>query len=81
MTAAAGYGTPYAEVMQQNFAAIGFEVAVQEQPDSENNPKRAAGEFTLTYQGLGGTFDPDILYGLSHSEGRAQLRRVLGPRD
>ena len=53
MTAAAGYGTPYAEVMQQNFAEIGFEVAVQEQPDSENNPKRAAGEFTLTYQGLG----------------------------
>ena len=79
MTAAAGYGTPYAEVMQQNFAAIGFEVAVQEQPDSENNPKRAAGEFTLTYQGLGGTFDPDILYGLSHSEGGRNFGEFSDP--
>ncbi|MXV79809.1 MAG: hypothetical protein F4007_04020, partial [Chloroflexi bacterium] len=79
MTAAAGYGTPYAEVMQQNFAAIGFEVAVQEQPDSENNPKRAAGEFTLTYQGLGGTFDPDILYGLSHSGGGRNFGEFSDP--
>ena len=79
MTAAAGYGTPYAEVMQQNFAEIGFEVAVQEQPDSENNPKRAAGEFTLTYQGLGGTFDPDILYGLSHSGGGRNFGEFSDP--
>ena len=69
MTAAAGYGTPYAEVMQQNFAAIGFEVELLEQPNSENLTLRAAGEFTLTYQGLGGAFDPDVLYGLSHSDG------------
>lgn len=79
MTAAAGYGTPYAEVMQQNFAEIGFEVAVQEQPNSENNPKRAAGEFTLTYQGLGGTFDPDILYGLSHSGGGRNFGEFSDP--
>ena len=69
MTAAAGYGTPLAEVMQQNFAAIGFEVAVQEQPNTENLTKRAAGEFTLTFQGLGGAFDPDVLHGLNHSAG------------
>ncbi len=69
MTAAAGYGTPYAEVMQQNFAAIGFEVELLEQPNSENLTLRAAGEFTLTWQGLGGAFDPDVLYGLSHSDG------------
>ena len=79
MTAAAGYGTPYAEVMQQNFAEIGFEVEVLEQPDSENNPLRAAGEFTLTYQGLGGAFDPDILYGLSHSAGGRNFGEFSDP--
>ena len=79
MTAAAGYGTAYAEVMQQNFAEIGFEVAVHEQPDSENNTLRAAGEFTLTYQGLGGAFDPDILFGLSHSEGGRNFGEFSDP--
>ncbi len=79
MTAAAGYGTAYAEVMQQNFAEIGFEVAVHEQPDSENNTLRAAGEFTLTYQGLGGAFDPDVLYGLSHSEGGRNFGEFSDP--
>ncbi len=61
--------TSYAEVMQQNFAEIGFEVELVEQPDSQNLNKRAAGDFTLTYNGLGGAFDPDALYGLSHSAG------------
>ncbi len=79
MTAAAGYGTAYAEVMQQNFAEIGFEVAVHEQPDSENNTLRAAGEFTLTYQGLGGAFDPDLLYGLSHSAGGRNFGEFSDP--
>ena len=79
MTAAAGYGTAYAEVMQQNFAEIGFEVAVHEQPDSENNTLRAAGEFTLTYQGLGGAFDPDVLYGLSHSDGGRNFGEFSDP--
>ena len=79
MTAAAGYGTTYAEVMQQNFAEIGFEVAVHEQPDSENNTLRAAGEFTLTYQGLGGAFDPDVLYGLSHSDGGRNFGEFSDP--
>ncbi len=79
MTAAAGYGTAYAEVMQQNFAEIGFEVAVHEQPDSENNTLRAAGEFTLTYQGLGGAFDPDVLYGLSHSAGGRNFGEFSDP--
>ena len=79
MTAAAGYGTPYAEVMQQNFAEIGFEVELQEQPDSENNPKRAVGEFTLTYQGLGGAIDPDVLYGLSHSAGGRNFGEFSDP--
>ncbi len=69
MTASAHSGGPYAEVVQQNFAEIGFEVELVEQPDIENNHKRAAGDFTLTFQGFGGAFDPDILYSHSHSAG------------
>ena len=79
MTASAHSGGPYAEVMQQSFAEIGFEVELLEVPDIENNPKRAAGEFTLTYQGLGGAFDPDVLYGLSHSAGGRNFGEFSDP--
>ena len=50
--------TPTAEVLHQNFAEIGFEVELQEQPDSENNPLRAAGEFTLTTRASGACSTP-----------------------
>ena len=73
------FETPTAEVLQQNFAEIGFEVAVQEQPDSENNPLRAAGEFTLTTQGLGGVFDPDALHGTHHSDGGRNFGEFSDP--
>ena len=49
--------------MQQNFAEIGFEVDLEEFPDTEHNTRRAVGEFTLATQGLGGAFDPDVLHG------------------
>ena len=61
--------TPTAEVLQQNFAEIGFEVELHEVPDSEHNPRRATGDFTLATQGLGGVFDPDALHGTHHSDG------------
>ena len=73
------FETPTAEVLQQNFAEIGFEVAVHEQPDSENNPLRAAGEFTLTTQGLGGVFDPDALHGTHHSDGGRNFGEFSDP--
>ncbi len=73
------FETPTAEVLQQNFAEIGFEVAVHEQPDSENNPLRAAGEFTLTTQSLGGVFDPDALHGTHHSDGGRNFGEFSDP--
>ena len=71
--------TPRAEVLQQSFADIGFEVELLEQPDSENNPRRAAGEFTLTVQGLGGAFDPDVLHGTHHSDGGRNFGEFSDP--
>ena len=71
--------TPRAEVVQQSFADIGFEVEILEQPDSENNTRRAAGEFTLTVQGLGGAFDPDVLHGTHHSDGGRNFGEFSDP--
>ena len=61
--------TPRAEVLQQNFAEIGFEVDLEELPDTEALTRRAAGQFTIHTQGVGGSFDPDSLYGFHHSAG------------
>ena len=71
--------TPTAEVFQQNFAEIGFEVELQEIPDSEHNPRRAAGDFTLATQGLGGVFDPDALHGTVHSDGGRNFGKFSDP--
>ncbi|MYJ57424.1 MAG: ABC transporter substrate-binding protein [Chloroflexi bacterium] len=71
--------TPTAEVLQQNFAEIGFEVELQEIPDSEHNPRRAAGDFTLATQGLGGVFDPDALHGTHHSDGGRNFGKFSDP--
>ena len=79
MTAAAGYGTAYAEVMQQNFAEIGFEVDLEEFPDNEQNAKRASGQFTISTQGLGGAFDPDALHGTHHSDGGRNFGEFSDP--
>ena len=69
MSASTGGGTPYAEVVQQNFAEIGFEVELLEVPDTEHNTRRAAGDFTISFQGYGGVFDPDALHGGHHTDG------------
>ncbi len=61
--------TPRAEVIQQNFAEIGFEVDLEELPDTEALTRRAAGQFTIHTQGIGGSFDPDSLHGFHHSAG------------
>ena len=73
--------TPRAEAMQQNFAEIGFEVDLEEVPDTEHLGRRAAGDFTISMHGQGGEFDPDVLYSKHQQRRRAELRRVLGPRD
>ena len=61
--------TDRAEVIQQNFAEIGFEVDLEEFPDNEQIARRAGGQFSVVVQGLGGAFDPDALHGTHHSDG------------
>ena len=70
-----------AEVLHQNFAEIGFEVELQEIPDVEHNPRRAAGDFSLAVQGLGGVVRPRRPPRHPPQRRRTELRRVLGPRD
>ena len=71
--------TTTAEVLHQNFAEIGFEVELQEIPDVEHNPRRAAGDFSLAVQGLGGVFDPDALHGTHHSDGGRNFGEFSDP--
>ena len=61
--------TPNGEVLQQNFAEIGFDVVLEEVPDTEHLTRRAAGQFTISTHGIGGEFDPDALYSTHHSAG------------
>ena len=57
------------EAMQQNFAAIGFDVVLEAVPDNENQARRRAGEFSLLTQGHGGSGDPDNLFNDLHTTG------------
>ena len=61
--------TDRAEVIQQNFAEIGFEVDLEEFPDNEQISRRASGQFSVVVQGLGGAFDADALHGTHHTDG------------
>ena len=71
--------TPRAQVMQQNFAEIGFEVDLEEVPDTEHLGRRAAGDFTISTHGQGGEFDPDVLYGKHHSAGGRNFGEFSDP--
>ena len=71
--------TPRAEVMQQNFAEIGFEVDLEEVPDTEHLGRRAAGDFTISMHGQGGEFDPDVLYSKHHSAGGRNFGEFSDP--
>ena len=71
--------TPRAEVMQQNFAEIGFEVDLEEVPDTEHLTRRATGDFTISMHGQGGEFDPDVLYGKHHSDGGRNFGEFSDP--
>ncbi len=61
--------TDRAEVIQQNFAEIGFEVDLEEFPDNEQDSRRTSGNFSIHVHGLGGAFDPDVLHGTHHTDG------------
>ena len=61
--------TDRAEVIQQNFAEIGFEVDLEEFPDNEQDSRRTSGNFSIHVHGLGGAFDPDALHGTHHTDG------------
>ena len=67
------------QVMQQNFAEIGFEIGLEEYPDTEHLARRAAGEFTISTQGQGGELDPDVLYGPHHSAGARNFGEFSDP--
>ena len=67
------------QVMQQNFAEIGFEIGLEEYPDTEHLARRAAGEFTISTHGQGGELDPDVLYGPHHSAGARNFGEFSDP--
>ena len=71
--------TPRAEVLQQNFAEIGFEVDLEEVPDTEHLTRRSVGDFTISTHGQGGEFDPDVLYGKHHSAGGRNFGEFSDP--
>ena len=73
--------TPRAEVLQQNFAEIGFDVDLEELPDTEALTRRAAGQFTPPHPGHRGLVRPRLPPRLPPQRRRTELRRVLGPRD
>ena len=66
-------------MVQQNFAEIGFEVALEEYPDNEQNARRSAGEFSVVVQGDGGALDPDALHGTHHSAGGRNFGEFSDP--
>ncbi len=68
-----------AQVLQQNFAEVGFEVDLEEVPDTEHLGRRAAGDFTISTHGQGGEFDPDVLYGKHHSAGGRNFGEFSDP--
>ena len=71
--------TSRAQVLQQNFAEIGFEVDLEEVPDTEHLGRRAAGDFTISTHGQGGEFDADVLYGKHHSAGGRNFGEFSDP--
>ena len=71
--------TPRAEVLQQNFKEIGFEVDLEEIPDTEHVTRRDGGDFTLATQGVGGAFDPDALYNSHHTTGGQNFGEFSDP--
>ncbi len=71
--------TDRAEVIQQNFAEIGFEVNLEEFTDNEQISRRASGQFSVVVQGLGGAFDPDVLHGTHHTDGGRNYGKFSDP--
>ena len=71
--------TDRAEVIQQNFAEIGFEVDLEEFTDNEQISRRASGQFSVVVQGLGGAFDPDVLHGTHHTDGGRNYGKFSDP--
>ena len=71
--------TPRAEVLQQNFAEIGFDVDLEEIPDTEALTRRDGGQFTIHTQGVGGAFDPDALYNSHHTTGGQNFGEFSDP--
>ncbi len=71
--------TALAEVLQASLADIGFEVDLEEVPDTEHLGRRAAGDFTISTHGQGGEFDPDVLYSKHHSAGGRNFGEFSDP--
>jgi len=59
----------HGQVLQQSVAEIGFEVDIEEVANAEGQSRRAAGDFSIHFHGLGGAFDPDALHSGHHTDG------------
>ncbi len=79
MNASGHSGIQYAEVVQQNFAEIGFEVGLEEVPAAQHATRLATGDFTISYSGFGGAADPDNLYDTHHSAGGRNFGEFSDP--
>jgi len=79
MNASGHSGIQYAEVVQQNFAEIGFEVELEEVPAAQHATRLATGDFTISYSGFGGAADPDNLYDTHHSAGGRNFGEFSDP--
>ena len=69
MQVEAAFSGDHGQVLQQNFAEIGFNVDLELLPVAENLARRASGEFSLVTQGQGGAADPDLLFNDLHTTG------------
>ena len=59
----------HGQVFQQSVAQIGFDVGLEELAVAESHSRRTSGDFTITFNGLGGAFDPDALHSGHHTDG------------
>ena len=69
----------YAQVGQQNWAEIGFEVDLEETTSMEGQDQRSSGNFSIHWNGFGGAHDPDILSSSHQTDGARNYGKFSDP--
>ena len=69
----------YAQVGQQNWAEIGFEVDLEETTSIEGQDQRSSGNFSIHWNGFGGAHDPDILSSSHQTDGARNYGKFSDP--